>query len=205
MKKAKCEGGHFFDMDRFSVCPICQRPGAGLADAPAPGRAADSVAKTELLWQQGKNAVPKTMLLTPTQEDPEPKTTPLTPSENEPEGLPGAWLVEVSRPGLGQTFSCGTGRTRVGRGTRMDIRLPEAVSPEALQASIIYEPVRREFSLQAEIGAELISLNGVLVRSRETLRPYDRIRLGNVEFVFLPLCGARFSWREQLEREGRKL
>ena len=270
MRKAKCVDGHFFDLDRFSVCPLCGKPGTPLQSDPGRTPPTPDIQKTELLWQPTKEEavcepslpeeLPKTELLwrpeekpfcgedpteepaveepiveepiaeepvaeepaveEPVAEEPaaeEPaaaelvaenspeSAVPVSPDRPEPEdesGLPVAWLVGISRPYRGCAFPCQAGRTRIGQSEAMDIPLPDAPSvSENLHAAVIYEPIKKEFFLQAGTENGLTYRNGNLVFSHDVLRSHDKIRLGAVEFVFLPLCGEHFSWDESTNRE----
>lgn len=109
--------------------------------------------------------------------------------------LPVGWLVGLSGENRGRLFPCRSGRNRIGRSLQMDIAIPEESSVDLdTHAQIIYEPKKRQFFLQAGNGNGLSYLNDGLVFTHEELHAYDRITLGDVEFIFLPLCGESFDW-----------
>ena len=112
---------------------------------------------------------------------------------------PVGWLVCTKGACQGQAFECRTGRNRIGRGADMDINLAEehTVSRET-HAILIYEPRQRKFYIQAGSGEGLTYLNDSLVFSHDELRAYDKLALGKAEFVFLPLCGDRFTWDDYI-------
>ncbi len=84
----------------------------------------------------------------------------------------------------------------------MDIALPEEPSvDQAIHAQIIYEPKKRQFFLQAGNGDGLSYLNENLVFTHEELHAYDRIALGDAEFIFLPLCSESFDWNMNMHGE----
>ena len=120
--------------------------------------------------------------------------------ENEP---PVGWLVCIKGPYRGRAYECHVGRNRIGRSPELELCLPEdtAVTREP-HAILIYEPRQRSFYLQAGTGDGLAYLNGSVLFSHEELHAYDRLALGGSEFVFLPLCGDRFSWEDCIEEEG---
>lgn len=115
---------------------------------------------------------------------------------------PVGWLVCVKGQYLGQAFMCKAGRNKIGRGVNMEINLQEERSINRnVHAAIIYEPIQRQFFIQAGSGDGLTYLNGNLVFSHEALHPYDKIVVGKLEFVFLPLCGERFTWNDYMTEE----
>lgn len=112
-----------------------------------------------------------------------------------PDFLPVGWLVGLSGSGRGKIFPCKSGRNRIGRELQMDIALLEESSVDPVgHAQIIFEPKKRQFFIQAGSGNGLSYLNHELVFTHEELHAYDRITLGEAEFLFLPLCGERFDW-----------
>ena len=117
---------------------------------------------------------------------------------------PVGWIVSVKGPYQGRAFMCKAGKNRIGRAANMDICLTEdaKVSREA-HASIIYEPKQRKFYVLAGKGSGLTYLNGELIFEHADLMSYDKLSIGKSEFVFLPLCGDRFSWDDYLDRGER--
>lgn len=114
---------------------------------------------------------------------------------------PVGWLVCLKGIYAGRAFPCKTGRNRVGRAPGMDVHLPEdpSISRDS-HAIIIYEPKQRVFFLQSGRGDGLIYHNGSLLFDHAELHAYDKIELGSAEFLFLPLCGERFTWDEYLKK-----
>ena len=118
--------------------------------------------------------------------------------ETEP---PVGWLVCIKGFYTGRSFECKVGRNRIGRAPNMEIALVEDTTiPRGAHAILIYEPRQRHFYLQAGSGKGLIYLNGDMLFEHEELKPYDKIFLGNSEFVFLPLCGPQFTWDEYIAK-----
>lgn len=109
--------------------------------------------------------------------------------------LPVGWLVGLSGPVKGKIFPFKSGCNRIGTEPKMDIVLPEGLPVDrANHAQIIYEPKRRQFFIQAGNGNGLCYLNRELVFTHEELHAYDQIALGEIEFLFLPLCSELFAW-----------
>lgn len=111
--------------------------------------------------------------------------------------LPVGWLVSISGVNKGTLFACGVGKNRIGSRRDMDIVVLEEKSVgNDTHAIIIYEPKKRQFFIQSGSGNGLTYLNNELVFTHEELHAYDRITLGDAEFIFVPLCGNSFSWDE---------
>lgn len=118
---------------------------------------------------------------------------------------PVAWIVCTKGCYLGEAFECHAGRNRLGRANEMEICLYKDQSiTRDTHASIIYEPKRRQFFVQPGSGDALIYLNENLVFSHEELHAYDKLAIGKLEFVFIPLCGERFTW-DDFMLEGRNI
>lgn len=290
VNKVKCANGHFFDMNRFSICPIC---GAGGADTASqekppvePSRKMDPVDKTERLgetpdiththalgkagginWifdrkhkrkQEAEQKVepavqpepaPQPEPEPPVQEEkpevqadpapqpepqPEPQPQPVPVPRQEPPATgnsllrevaatghgatsalpktvafynfadtetepPTGWLVCVKGTHQGQAFACKAGRNKIGRNPDCNINPVNDTSiTREPHAIIIYDPKERVFYLQNGTGDGLVYCNGAMLFSHERLKAYDKIELGNAEFVFMPLCGEQFNWSDYI-------
>lgn len=289
MNKVKCVNGHFFNLDKFSCCPICNGGVAGLSDSRKPKPAVEQIHKSRLdnvdktarlvetdtpdaapatgkaggiKWRFGQRTpdAPEKEAERPkpeqeqeqaapqageTAEEPpqpelpecgtadqaEPAAPPAEGGQKEPEGSaltravaatghgafsalpktvayyddfsetepPTGWLVCVKGVYQGQAFGCKAGRNRIGRNANFDISLMNDVSiTREPHAILIYEPKQRVFYLQNGTGDGLVYLNGSLLFSHEQLHAYDKVQIGNAEFVFLPLCGEQFTWDDYI-------
>ena len=122
----------------------------------------------------------------------------LADTETEP---PTGWLVCVKGIYQGQVFACKSGRNRIGRNPNCNINLlnDASISREA-HALVIYDPKQRVFYLQNGTGDGLVYLNDSMLFEHEhkQLKAYDQVQIGNEEFIFLPLCGERFSWENYI-------
>lgn len=115
--------------------------------------------------------------------------------ETEP---PVGWLVCVSGVYRGKAFPCKAGRNTVGRGSEHDIRLEEDTSvTRKPHAFVIYEPRQRRFFVQNGTGGGLVYHKGELLFDHAPLQAYDQLQIGKGSYLFLPLCGERFSWDEE--------
>ena len=105
------------------------------------------------------------------------------------------WLVAVNGEYYGQSFPLRTGKNFIGRDISMDICLSREVSVSRVRhATIVFEPKHCVFLLSGGEGSGLTYCNDELVLGTVQLKAYNRLQLGEAEFVFLPFCGAQFRW-----------
>ena len=224
MKKTKCAGkpdSHFFDADRFHICPICGAPPMD-PDEEKHNRtssAGDDIPPTVSLCNAENRAVPwcapnEAENAHPPQQPTEPKAETAVPAElpknatvADTPGHSGAvppvgWLVGIEGEAWGKTFECSVGRNRISYEPTVDIPLPNvsAVSKGSF-AVLIYEPKRRKFYIESGNSAGKIYLNGEPVSTHAELHAYDKIRFGESTLLLIPLCGERFAWDDYLNKE----
>lgn len=106
------------------------------------------------------------------------------------------WLVVVEGPGRGRDYRINPGQNRVGRAKNMEIALDhgdKAISSDT-HALLVYDYQNNGFFLRHGSGKNLTYLNGEAVLEPRRLSAYDRIKIGDTQLLFVPLCGERFSW-----------
>jgi len=165
MKIVRCGNGHFYDADKNSTCPYC--PADKGDGGLTPGEAGAVRRGVEGAASQ-----------TPQREDP----------------VVG-WLVCTSGSSYGRSFELYTGRNYIGRSAKMDIRLTgdQQVAMDT-HAIITYEPRMRQFFAQPGEARELVYVNDEVVLNDRQLSARDRVTVGNTTLVFVPFCGAEYSW-----------
>lgn len=224
MKKVKCAGkpdSHFFDADRFHICPICGAPPADFAggmysrilpdgsDIP-PTISLHGSRNNEGSWsisEAGNSSLyPSAVSKTKNQPLPlsEPQVLTKPANQSPPSSIipPVGWLVGIGGKSWGKTYECGTGRNRIGYESTMDIVLPyDNSSPQDFFAVLIYEPKKRKFYIESGNSAGQVYLNDEPIYTHAELQSYDKIRFGESTLLFLPLCGERFAWDDYLNKE----
>lgn len=107
------------------------------------------------------------------------------------------WLVSLSGAHIGIDFRLKAGKNFVGRGSDMDVALvgDKSVSRNK-HAIVVYEPKQHLYLIQPGESSELVYLNDDVVLSPMQLKPYDIITIGEVQLLFIPLCGEKFSWSD---------
>ena len=111
------------------------------------------------------------------------------------------WLVCVKGEYQGQGFELKSGQNYIGRAQNMNIALArEASVSRHRHAVITFDPTKNIFYIQQGESSGLTYLNGNLVMAHIQLNEYDKIRLGNAEFVFVSFCNDKFSWNDYMNK-----
>lgn len=109
------------------------------------------------------------------------------------------WLVAIGGSHIGQDFHLKVGKNFIGRDEKMDIALTgdRSVSRDK-QAIVIYEPKQHLYLVQPGESSSLVYCNNEVVLNPLQLKAYDIITVGEVNLLFVPLCGEQFNWDEVL-------
>lgn len=113
------------------------------------------------------------------------------------------WLVVVNGKGRGRDLRIPPGQCKIGR-DKGEITLPfgdDRISREK-HAYITYVQKQNSFIIQHGDGKNLVEVNGEPVIGVEKLAPFDRIRLGQTDLIFIPLCGGNFHWSKGHNRNS---
>lgn len=116
------------------------------------------------------------------------------------------WLVALGGEHIGTDFRLKVGKNFIGRSPKMDIALTEdkSVSRER-HAIVVYDPKSNMYLIQPGESSSLAYHNNNLLLTPEKLEAYDMITVGDVNLLFMPLCGAKFSWGSVLDELKKKL
>ena len=108
------------------------------------------------------------------------------------------WLAVKNTSSKGKIFTLTSAKTTIGRAdaahpVNIDLRNDRSVSRGA-QATFVYDPLNRQFFLQSAGGKTFVYVNREIVLTYTKLAPYDIVRIGETDLVFVPLCSEAFSW-----------
>ncbi len=79
----------------------------------------------------------------------------------------------------------------------MDIALTNDKSVSRNKHVIVtYEPKQHLYLVQPGESSELAYLNSEVILTPVRIKAYDMITVGEVNLLFMPLCGERFDWTE---------
>lgn len=198
MNLKKCDNGHFYDTDKYPVCPHCnQNAGDGKTmgmmppkQEMSPGLENKPMNFQDILNQAQPQANTKHSVLS----DDNVTVGIYTKSSKGTEPVVG-WLVCVAGELWGECFKLKSGKNFIGRGNDMDVVLSKDMSVSRNKhAVIIYEPRSRVFYAQPGESHELFYLNDKVVLNNEELKPNDVLMIGETRVIFIPLCSKEFSW-----------
>ncbi len=191
MTMRRCDADeHYYDNSKYSECPYCRKTSLRTKhEAPvssgAKGR--DPSTKTKTIDNSGGNKS-KTVVIFG-------KSGSETQQATDKPPVAG-WLVIVDGPGQGMDLRITPGMNRIGRDASMNLQIDfgdETIS-RSEHAFIIYDPRKNVFFLKHGSGQNLSYLNDDVVMEAKLLQPHDRIKMGETEFLFVPLCSDQFSW-----------
>lgn len=110
------------------------------------------------------------------------------------------WIVAIKGPHFGEALSVYAGRNDVGRNadSKVPVTKDMKVSREK-HGWIIYEPKGRKFFVAPGDSSGIAYLNDEAIFDTRELNAYDMLEFGDSRFVFVPLCGERFSWEDYID------
>ena len=208
MNLTRCNQGHFYDADKFSSCPHCNRGQA--SQTPVSDKEIiseletkpDPAIKSAIKSQTPAQSTPAATKKDKVEVEEIGKTVGIFDvKEFSAEPVVG-WLVCISGKHIGCDFKLKAGRNFVGRDKSMDIVLGKDSTVSRIKHSIIvYEPKGNMFIMQAGESKELSYLNENVVLSPVELKAYDIITLGESQLMFVPFCSENFKWDDEKNNE----
>ena len=77
----------------------------------------------------------------------------------------------------------------------MDVCIPgDATVSRDNHAIIAYDTLERIFYFAPASGGSIVRVNGKAVLGNVELKAYDRITIGQSQFLFIPFCGEKYEW-----------
>ena len=124
------------------------------------------------------------------------------PAEEEPEydfDLVAGWLVCTEGIHIGESFQIIAGCNSVGRGASNTIVLSgDASVSREKHVYITYDCGSGDFCIQPGEKNGPAYLNSEIITEPTKMQARDEVRIGNGKYVFVPLCGDDFSWKDRL-------
>ena len=216
----QCVKGHWYDESKFPSCPFCKENRTPDFSSSAqvltvPGETEQRCDTTASLFSQtgsnlwngnhaGMDSVTQPLTDDPLKKDTEVTQPAFSPVGNKEGRGSGAvlpvtgWIVCIGGPNKGMDYRITPANNRIGR-LEGDIILKgdEAISRKEM-ATITY--VHQENTFYIQPGSEAknyIRLNNKFLPTSAPLAAYDRIEIGNSEFIFVPFCSDRFQWQQE--------
>jgi hypothetical protein len=190
----RCEQGHYYDASINRRCPDCGIPGLDVS----PTRPV--VVPAPPAKDPGKN-IPAPP---PTRPAAVPPIRAARENDNSTIGVagPGAndpvvgWLIGIDGVNKGRDFRIYSEGNTIGRDVqnRISIQGDMGIHRDK-HALLTYDPLSEDAAYYIQSGdLSITRLNNQPVLQPTRLRAYDIIRIGNSQFLFVPLCNERFQW-----------
>ena len=111
------------------------------------------------------------------------------------------WLVALNGEHVGTDFRLKAGKNFIGRNAQMDIPLTDdkSVSRDK-HAIVVYDPKQHLYMIQPGESSSLVYRNNEVVLMPVKLAVYDKVTVGEVDLLFIPLCGPKFNWNDILKK-----
>lgn len=203
MRMTTCNNGHYYDSQAHTACPYCS---GGAVDnitkkTQVTGDNNMQTKKTEIaggtagqtsIYDQGNNKQGDQTVYMPKGGTKEEK------DESAGSSLLSGWLVIISEDGKGSSFPLTYGMNTIGRDKSNHIFInngDNSISREK-HAIIIYDYQNNVFFVKHGDGQYLSYLNDSVLLENKELKANDKIKVGNTEFIFIPLCSENFSWED---------
>lgn len=173
----RCDQGHYFDTAIYSTCPHCS---AGSLVRPV-SRDDGAVLTSPCEASANNSSEPGV-------------TVGVVSAEIGIDPVVG-WLVCVEGPDKGMDYRIRAERNSIGRSVSMRIFIDgdPKISLEN-HAFVCFDPKTNVFTLDPGLGSRAVYLDGKVVSTSQSLRPYSKIQLGDTVLVFVPFCGENFTW-----------
>lgn len=210
--------GHFYNNDVFDQCPNCNADSMtfGNSDAPtvpvsygASGMDFSSDVSSDFLSDVPSSLPTDAMFSEMAAEkkgaDDSGQTIAFYNKEEYKIGPVAGWLVCISGPDKGKDYRILAGRNLIGRSStnKYQVNLSDMnISRTEAVASIAYDDRHNEFIFGAgSYGNLLPFVDGEPCMNQLPISAYSRIEIGETTMLFVPFCGAQFTWKSDSEKD----
>lgn len=106
------------------------------------------------------------------------------------------WIVCINGFNKGRSFNIHSDRNKIGRGEKNDICIQgdQSISYDH-DSQIVYDRKTRTFSFVPGDGRAVSYVNDSAALTAIKLKIYDKITIGETDFLFVPFCGKEFDWQ----------
>lgn len=217
MAFSECANGHLYDSDQYGTCPYCNGggnridfgggfdsgvgktapvgggfgPGSAGGPAPAPFSAGAS--------EIGSTVAPQAYRKAKEEMEDTGKTVGVFKKSMNLEPVVG-WLVCIEGKEKGKDYKIYARNNTIGRSEKMDICIKgdETISREN-HARLAYDNKHNNYHLIPAESTNNIYVNDDPIYIPVKINAYDLIEFGDSQFIFVPLCNEKFSWKDGLK------
>lgn len=191
----KCEQGHFFDNQKYDICPFCKKEQPKEPDF----RNQVTVSAYQMTGEHEGQEDRETVWLKSVgkrSENEDAKTVGIYSRFTGNDFVTG-WLVCTKGEERGRDYRLHYGFNRIGRGLMMDVCiLEDEMISRNMHCSVVYEHRKNEFSLVPEGGC-LTYYQGEVLREPMKLKSGDRFVIGETELEFIAFCREEIRWEDE--------
>lgn len=194
MKLKKCKYGHYYDEDKFSMCPHCSSKGIKAnktieikdsVDKQVTQKKSESANGGKALKDAVKDALEEK------QKKEEQQRKERKVSALNPVGM----LVCTDGMQSGNVFSLTSGENYIGCLRNGELIVTSMMKNEiSYFLEVQYQPANNSFlivPIQSEVG---MIVNDSRIEQETKLNAYDKIAVRDNMLMFVPICGEHFSW-----------
>ena len=187
-----CKKGHYYDPSHFSECPFCKKE-----------QSDDAFYKTRGEYDTGSaSGIRYVGHAYKDQKKDDPDATVAVAVQDMGFHPLAGWLVCVDGAGKGLDYKIRCGRNFIGRDRTMDICLQgDNTISRKNHSSISYDDKTNKYYYTPGMNRSIDHDNGTPVFSTVELKKGDRIEIGFMKLVFIPLCSNRFKWEDWKEEQ----
>ncbi len=225
MEMKQCSSGrHYYDASIYSECPYCKADASGMSenftrplfDGNGDGAAmamnnGDSFAGGAGGFQNANRTVPlvgdafpqfEEMQENSSQMGQGSRTVAVIKEELGMDPVVG-WLVCRKGPDKGKDFRLHSDYNYIGRSERMDVCVHDDTISKENHAVVGFDTRDEVFYFGPAGGRGIVRVNGKALLNTVEIKIYDRLEIGRSEFIFVPLCGEKFSWKDEEKGEDK--
>jgi len=113
------------------------------------------------------------------------------------------WLVCIHGVCFGVDYRLHANYNRIGRSAALDVNIDDPKFSKKAVAWVGYFQETNTFYVGADSSTNVLYVNDLPLPSGQSqkLAAWDRIRMGDTELIFVPLCGETFTWNKANEGE----
>ncbi len=198
MALQECGNGHIYDTDQYASCPYCTS-GGNRIDFGTDSEVGKTVAASSPITSQIGATVAPEGYRNRAEESDIGKTVGVFQKKMNFEPVVG-WLVCTEGPEKGKDFKIYGRNNTVGRSEKMDICLKADTSiSRENHVRIAYDKRHNAFHVIPADGTNAVYLNDEPVYVPAVMKGYDLLEIGDYKLTFVPFCGDRFTWDDDVK------
>ncbi len=193
MAVIKCEMGHYYDNEKFSGCPHCEKKGdanvRGMEDSVTVAMDRQMTEEYAVQYVKSQTAGQYVELHT--------EKTHSDRGEQEEHKYIAGWLVCTEGPSEGKDYRLYAGFNRIGRGSSNDVVLTTDMQvTREVHCSIIYEEKKNVFYVMPQAGC-LTYLGDEIVDQAVEISNGDVVKVGASSLELVTFCYGDRKWEKK--------